>query len=49
MTTRCNTKKKNNRFENLGGAVEEYKEPDTVKPSSITEDPALLDIDNPIL
>ena len=45
MTPHRTTKKKTNRFETLGDVVEEYKEPDTIKPSSITEDPALLDTD----
>ena len=45
MNIRRTTKKKANRFETLGEAVEEYKEPDTIEPSSIAEDPAPLDAD----
>ena len=42
MTSRRAARKKANRFETLDEAVEEYKEPDTIEPSSVTNDPDLL-------
>ena len=42
MTTRRSTRKKANRFEALDKAVEEYKEPNTIEPSNVTNDPDLL-------
>ena len=47
MTSCQTTRKKTNCFEALNEAVYERKDPDTIEPSGITKDPAILDNKTP--
>ena len=47
VTSRRTTRKKNNRHDPLDDAVDEYKDPDTIEPISVTNDPNPTDDDIP--